>query len=334
MGVLVLGMHRSGTSVAARAVNLLGVPFGGGRLVPPTADNPGGHWESWELQDVNNLLLEHLGGSWSGPPDLEPGWETKADLDSIRDEARSAWGLVHPRDPWLWKDPRTCITLPFWRSVADLGGPAVVIYRDPAGVVGSLARRDGFSPAVSAALWERYNRDVLMGISGWPVLVAPYGRLLREPSSWLNQVREFLAGHGVPVGGRDQVEAAAASVNMGKPPSSFEGAGGMEHGKVAEQERLLCVLRDLEGVHDEWTVPDLGPASPGLGRLLEEHHFAFTKQRALESELARARSQLGHVINRTRVKVLAYRAYQRSPLMRRDPATGQGPRRVFGRHAT
>jgi len=42
--VLILGMHRSGTSAAARAVNLLGVDLGA-PLLPPRDDNPVGCWE-------------------------------------------------------------------------------------------------------------------------------------------------------------------------------------------------------------------------------------------------------------------------------------------------
>jgi hypothetical protein len=331
MTVLLLGMHRSGTSVATRAVNLLGVPFGGGRLIPPTPDNPGGHWESWELQDVNNLLLARLGGSWPGPPDLEPGWESSTALDAIRAEARRVWEMVQDGETWLWKDPRTCITLPFWRSVADIRGPAILIHRQPADVVASLGRRDGFSPTVSAGLWERYNRDALAGMSGWPVMVTPYTSLLRDTHRWLHQVREFLGDHQVPVGGANEIEIAAASVHPEKTQSPTT---GLDCRLLPEQESLVSLLHAAEGVHGEWVVPDLGPPSPGLGRLLEEHHRAYSAQKTLEAELARARSQMGHIINRVRVKSLAYRVYQRSPLARPDSTPARGARREFGHHVT
>jgi hypothetical protein len=306
-------MHRSGTSVAARSINLLGVPFGRGRLVPVTSANPDGHWESWELQDVNDLLLERLGGSWAGPPDLQPGWEVGLEVEPLRGQARSAWNLVHPGETWLWKDPRTCLTLAFWRSVVDWRGPAVLIYRDPTAVAASLARRDGFSSTISTALWERYNRDALAGMSGWPVMVTSFHRLLDDPTSWLHQVRDFLVASEVVVGDVGQIDVAARSVHNER----IQGLADRPDPTLTdEQAGLVQVLDGLQGVHEKWSVPDLGDPSPGLARLLEEHHRAYSTQLALEAELARARSQLGYVINRTRVKVLAYRMYERSPLSR------------------
>jgi hypothetical protein len=65
-GVAVLGMHRSGTSAAARVVNLLGVPLlASDDLLPADGVNPRGYWESERLLRANDELLEAAGGSWS-----------------------------------------------------------------------------------------------------------------------------------------------------------------------------------------------------------------------------------------------------------------------------
>lgn len=155
--VAVTGMHRGGTSVLARAVNLLGISAGDpARLMPPTEDNPGGYWENLRVAQMHDELLAHLGGWWSMPPVLEPGWELDPSLSPFW-----TWGsqLVQdhfePHGRCFVKDPRLCLLLPFWAVLAPVG-PALHGLRDPGSVATSLARRDGFSPEHGSWLWLRH----------------------------------------------------------------------------------------------------------------------------------------------------------------------------------
>ena len=76
VGVFVLGMHRSGTSVATRLINLLGVPAPIEEdLLPPDRGNPTGYWESSSLVAYNDRLLEVLGSEMTCPEAFGPGWE-------------------------------------------------------------------------------------------------------------------------------------------------------------------------------------------------------------------------------------------------------------------
>lgn len=311
MGVIVLGMHRSGTSVAARVINRLGVPLGRGRLVPDTDANPDGHYESWELQDLNNDILAAFGGSWAGPPRLDWGWESDPRAKRLDDEARRVWREVLGSEPWLWKDPRTCLTLPYWRRVTALDGPAVLVYRRPQWVAASLAKRDEFSTPVSLALWERYNRDALVALEGLPVMVASYESLSRAPTDWALRVREFLSKHGLLRAGASGSEATAGvrPLATGCPPVEADLSG--------PQEELLSTLKAVDGSHEAFKAPELGPPSPWMDTLLTEHGRALARELELRRELGRARSQLGHVVNRTRLKVLVYRTYRR--LGRKEP---------------
>ena len=311
MGVLVLGMHRSGTSVAARVVNLLGVPFGRGRLVPTTDANPLGHWESWALQDINNDLLHAFGGNWAGPPALVEGWESDPRAGQFIGAATEAWARAHASEPWLWKDPRTCLTLPFWRRAVDLAPVVIFVYRHPLEVASSLAARNGFSVTASLALWERYTRDALTGMAGWPVLVATHDELMADPLEWAKHVREFLADEGVPVSLDSwRAEQAARSV----VPDLRHAALGLAEesdGLSVNQIKLAETVLQLVGGHDRWEPPALGPASPWVDVLIAEQGYWYDREVQLLRELALARNKLGYVINRTRVKVLTYRVYDR-----------------------
>src|SRR4029453_4502858 len=117
--VCVLGMHRSGTSLITRMLNVLGVYLGPNeRLMKPQEDNPRGYWEHQLITDLNDAILARLGGSWHEPPTFSPDWGRAAGLADLR---RKAQAVIHEdfatAECWGWKDPRTCLTLPFWQRL-------------------------------------------------------------------------------------------------------------------------------------------------------------------------------------------------------------------------
>src|SRR5580658_3699015 len=130
--IFIVGMHRSGTSATAGALAALGMasPSGSDRT-STTEWNERGNFESKRLMAVNDRLLSVLGGSWSGPPELEPGWEGDHALDDLRARAGRAFAQSFPTRPTAWKDPRSCLTLPFWRTVVTAPVAGVLVYRDP-----------------------------------------------------------------------------------------------------------------------------------------------------------------------------------------------------------
>ena len=57
--IVVLGMHRSGTSAITKSLELLGVGLGS-ELHPAGFDNPKGFWEDRDCLEINERLLKHL----------------------------------------------------------------------------------------------------------------------------------------------------------------------------------------------------------------------------------------------------------------------------------
>jgi hypothetical protein len=161
--VCVTGMHRSGTSLATRALEVLGMSLGAPeRLLPPGPDNPAGYFENKAIQELDDELLAQLGGSWDQPPTLVDGWADDPGLDPFRSRAAAVlhrdFGPVDPgRAERLigFKDPRVALLLPFWRTVVSVR-TTVVVVRAPAEVAASLARRNGIEVPQSALLWLRY----------------------------------------------------------------------------------------------------------------------------------------------------------------------------------
>ena len=157
------GMHRSGTSLAARIVQDLGISLGPPEsLLGPGDDNRSGYFEHRAVKAFDDELLGELGGSWDRPPLLLPGWQHDPALDSWRDRARSILDSLPgtepgPTPPIGIKDPRLSLLLPFWRAIVPIRATLIMI-RDPREVVASLAvRRFGVDTDTAASLWLRYQ---------------------------------------------------------------------------------------------------------------------------------------------------------------------------------
>jgi hypothetical protein len=151
--IVVLGMHRSGTSCITRMVNLCGASLGGS-IIAPNSSNKRGHWESDEGLAINDLILRFSGGSWDRPP-----CELRA-APFIRLKMRGFLGRLHRSGTAVWKDPRTVMTFPLWRPLLRRCIVLATI-RHPVSVARSLARRDGLELARGLALWRDYNSQLL-----------------------------------------------------------------------------------------------------------------------------------------------------------------------------
>lgn len=162
MPVAILGMHRSGTSMVARLLNLCGLTLGDeAAMVPATDDNRRGHWEHRELVRMNARVLAHFGGAAEDPPVLPAGWAEQPELQPLRAEAHQlVRDLFGPRDDWGWKDPRTALTLPFWRPITG-EMRCVVCIRNPLDSAASLATRNNVPLRKALALWQYYTESAL-----------------------------------------------------------------------------------------------------------------------------------------------------------------------------
>ena len=138
-------------------MNLLGAGIGPeDDLLLPSPEHPTGSWQNASITQLNDRVLNTLGGSWQHPPALEPGWERDTRLLSLRRDAeRAVRDLFGDVELVAWSDPRTSILLPFWQGVVPIAG-TVLMLRDPAEVAMSLALHHQIEPEHAATLWLRY----------------------------------------------------------------------------------------------------------------------------------------------------------------------------------
>lgn len=181
--IVVVGMHRSGTSALTRVLNLLGVHLGD-HLLPPGKGNRQGHWEHQGVVTVHEKLLNDLDMSWEDTRALPEDWTS---LRAARDAKEQLVELLSRdfSDKRLWavKDPRICRFLPLWKLVlAELGveANALFVVRNPAEVTGSLRARDGLDCASMRLSWLEHMADAEVNTRSWRRTVVAYDDLLSD----------------------------------------------------------------------------------------------------------------------------------------------------------
>lgn len=177
--VVVLGMHRSGTSAIAKALSVLGVNLGK-NLLPPKEDNKKGFWEDFNIVDFNTNLMKKQSHDWYTFGPIEQGC-SEEHYDNVLKYVEKEFG---GSTVWGFKDPRTCRLIPFWDSILNRMNSEVVyciVVRNPLSVIKSLEKRDGFSAKQASLLWYQYNMDIIAGLADKPFTVIDYDSLLIEP---------------------------------------------------------------------------------------------------------------------------------------------------------
>lgn len=236
VGLLVLGMHRSGTSAVTGLLDQLGIPVSG-ELLGAESYNEKGLFENKAVNLFHERLLAHLGSRWDDPMpvsnqfvETHAGQAFVAELaDIIRIELLSVAPI------FAVKDPRMCRFVRLWRaalSKAETEGRAIIPLRHPLNVAASLASRDQFPRAKSLLLWldhtlsaERQTRDLKRSFIEYDTLVTDWRSVVDKlaadldlawPKEWARVERtidEFLSrdlrhrAHNAKIGERTRLDA-------------------------------------------------------------------------------------------------------------------------------
>lgn len=273
-GVVVVGMHRSGTSALTRVVNLLGLRVGPSEgLIGPSEGNRRGHWEAEALSELDEDLLLHLGGRWSGPPELRGEELAALAVAEWGRRARDVFASALPAEGWVWKDPRVCLLLPFWRAVLEAPPVVLAVVRNPLEIAASLERRNDMRTPYSLALWERYQRAAIAGAAGCATYVVSYDELLGDPRAVWEALAGFLASNGMAVDEQRGFQEAMEFLDRGERHHVLGSDALDRHrGATKEQVALWEVLRDRTGEQTGRWGEGLPPETPGLQLAFDEHH--------------------------------------------------------------
>ena len=195
--LLVLGMHRSGTSAITGALGLCGAWVGEeGELTGANVENPRGFWERRDTREICDRLLHASGADWWKVANFDLEAVPRAVLAEERKKFAGVVTTLSERGTWVLKEPRLCLLLPALRDyVAD---PVCIhIFRNPLEVARSLQMRNGFGIAGGLALWEAYNLHALNAAKNLPRILVFHESLMLRPMETVTGILGELAELGV-----------------------------------------------------------------------------------------------------------------------------------------
>jgi glycosyltransferase involved in cell wall biosynthesis len=161
---LVLGMHRSGTSLTTQLLHYAGVYTGKQKdHLQPSQHNPKGYWELKELVKLDRMLLYLAGGDSYSPPSSDS-------LRTIRAAPRikNLLGYFDGYRKWGMKDPRLCLTFPIFEPHLPEDTKLIWVKRNPKSIAKSLQKRDRLSIRQGIELTQNYWRQVEHYIADYP----------------------------------------------------------------------------------------------------------------------------------------------------------------------
>lgn len=195
--IIILGMHRSGTSVVTSMVERMGAWCSGpDKAMHAQVDNPGGFWERRDVVDLNDHILDDLNLKWHSVfEDIN-----QKDIENLVEKYSKAITKIiaqldhHP--VWVVKDPRLCLTWPIWQpSISD--AKVVVVLRHPIAVARSLNNRNHMPNQIGLALWAWYMKSLSSAISEREVYTLNHQELMTDPKAEADRVYDWLK-RGVP----------------------------------------------------------------------------------------------------------------------------------------
>ncbi len=182
--LLILGMHRSGTSALTRTTGLLGCKLPKDLMPAAANNNETGFWESIEVSRLNDDVLTSAGSAWDDWRPLDHHWARSVAFSELKTRACGVLEESFGDAPLLvLKDPRICRIVPFWLDVllrCRIDPLCVHLIRNPIEVAESLRRRDGFTSAKSYMLWLRHVLDAEITTRGLRRSFISYEGLLSD----------------------------------------------------------------------------------------------------------------------------------------------------------
>ncbi|HEV7253781.1 MAG TPA: sulfotransferase [Mesorhizobium sp.] len=194
--VLVLGMHRSGTSALTRVFNLLGGELPK-NLLGANAGNETGHWEPERLINLHDRMLTEAGSRWDDWRAFDPKALPKQRSEFYRSEIRRILEEEYGDAPLIvLKEPRISRFVPLYADILrSMGIEARYVHtlRNPLEVAGSLAKRNLFTAGFSSLLWLRHELDAEKATRGDRRVFVPYEDLLADWKGAVERVGRALS---------------------------------------------------------------------------------------------------------------------------------------------
>ncbi len=266
VAILVVGMHRSGTSAVTGTLGKLGVampntPLGANEY------NPTGYWESEPLVQLNDRMLADGGSRWDDWRPFDPAALGAEALNRYKVEIGTRISQEFGSAPlFALKDPRICRLIPIYEEVLGRLGVDhryLLVHRNPLAVIASHGRRDEITSRFAELMWLRHVVDAEFATRGRLRSIQSYEDILHD---W-----------------RSAASRMAKEMNINWPCP------------IEQSERSVDQLLSTEHTHHAFD-PSLVAASSDVGCLAKDAYQAL-RALSLDEGDDRARSTLDEIKN-------------------------------------
>jgi len=275
MQFIVLGMHRSGTSVVAGLLNLMGAYFAPDEVaLPPDMTNPKGYWERKDVIIANKKLMESMGATWHQISQWDMQQVTEQQRQGFQQQVEPIMANLNQYSNWLLKDPRLCLTLPLWQPYFEQ--PIyIIVYRSPIQIAQSLHKRNQFSLHTGLALWERHMLDGLRITQNQPQVLVSFHDLVQNPLETTQQLYQDMAQYGSNL----NMPSDAEIIDFVQP--NYMHQRGNKHllKAFANHQQLELVQQFEQDIIFRRVLPEL---SEGAQATLAQHDAHYQQQRQMQ----------------------------------------------------
>ncbi len=206
-GLLILGMHRSGTSIVGGLVNKMGLKTGG-PLIQAAEDNEKGFFERIDVVLQNDELMRKQGISYSNHMYNYDDLVAIKDILNSKDDLGNKFfnegkrGLKFLNDPnnypWMLKDPRMCVTFRTWFPFLNFIPAVLFTYRHPMDVAQSFFKRYEHLPiGKSLRMWYVYNRRAIQQSHDLCRVTTSHRAVMTQPLVEMDRIYEEVRRCGV-----------------------------------------------------------------------------------------------------------------------------------------
>lgn len=191
--ICVLGLHRSGTSMLSNLLAKSGIYWGPPEaLLGPKKENPKGYWEHQEIIELNDNILTYFSGAWNQVPHFPKDWFNDPGLTPLKQRAKEILAPYFEHPLWGFKDPRFCLTLPFWKTLIP-NIQLIVPYRDPFSIALSLQQRNKkrFPLPIGLEIVQTYFYFLIQQLKNENYIFTFYDHLLTQPEQEIDRIFQF-----------------------------------------------------------------------------------------------------------------------------------------------
>lgn len=166
---LVLGMHRSATSLTAQILSEIGLYMGEkSEMLEADNANEDGYFEIRKVVQLNDDILLENNMVWCCIRNKAMDMITQKS-PAIKNIITELYKKSDEKDIVI-KDPRICLLEPFWRKEiceSNMGTKAIVVIRHPYEVAMSLVRRENMNLYYALKIWFYYNCCILNSVTDY-----------------------------------------------------------------------------------------------------------------------------------------------------------------------